>query len=50
MTWATGLMLACLLLIAIYVVAELLAQRPSRKWIERVRGLERGRRAMADER
>lgn len=42
MSWAAGLIVLCLLLIAVWAGAELVG-RSRREWIKRLQGLERGR-------
>jgi len=41
-SWAAGLIVLCLLLIAVWAGAELVG-RSRREWIKRLQGLERGR-------
>lgn len=46
MSYAAGMSIAMLLLIAVWIVSEVIA-RPKRGWVRRLRAIEAGRKAMA---
>ena len=49
MSWATGLIVILLFVIALWLIAEVADSGPSRAWIRRLQRLERGRAAQRSE-